>query len=198
MAIAIWQILDSPSITKLICEAGYSHLLIDCEHGEYDPHSLRDCIRLSKNYNTKVIVRFSDCVDPRLLSAIDTGADSILISGIEDTTHVTDAVNSTLLRPKGQRSYSPFVERYHYCGLTKDDDKLEPNIGLLVESKKAIENIEELIVHPDVSYVYFGAYDLSVELGIAGDIFNESIVRMLKKVVQVSTDIRPDFSKTSK
>ena len=55
---------------------------------------------------------------------------------------------------------------------------------ILVESNKGIRNLSNLLSNKLIDFVYFGAYDLSVEYQIPGEIFNGRILddlRVLKK-----------------
>ena len=63
----------------------------------------------------------------------------------------------------GNKSFSPFVTKYNY-GNNARDLKENPYIGILIESLIGIKNSEELLKNPNIDFVYFGAYDLSVEI----------------------------------
>ena len=55
-------------------------------------------------------------------------------------------------------------------------------LGILVESTIGIKNLSNLLSNKMIDFVYFGAYDLSVEYQILGQIFDEKILYDLRKL----------------
>ena len=84
----------------------------------------------------------------------------------------------------GERSISPFVPRLDFGNIKKQN--INPLIGILIESNKGINNANQLISNEIVDFVYFGAYDLSIENNIDGDIFNKIIIKKLKLLLKES------------
>ena len=66
-------------------------------------------------------------------------------------------------------------------------------LGILLESKLGISNAKTLIKNPNVDFVYFGAYDLSVELNKPGDIFDDDVVKNLKLVIETAKEFEKSF-----
>ena len=49
--------------------------------------------------------------------------------------------------------------------ILKDKDIREnPFVGILIESKLGLKNLEHLLENSNIDFVYFGAYDLSIEI----------------------------------
>ena len=61
-------------------------------------------------------------------------------------------------------------------------------LGILIESKSGMSNAKTLLQNPNVDFVYFGAYDLSVELNKPGDIFDDDVVKNLKLITETAKE----------
>ena len=78
-----------------------------------------------------------------------------------------------------RKAYLHFVPKYDY-GLKTEFENTNPFLGILVESSKGIKNLSNLLSCEMIDFVYFGAYDLSIEYEIPGQIFNDKILDNLK------------------
>ena len=180
--LGIWQILNSNIITDIIAKAGFSLTLLDLEHGIHNPQTIQDCIFTAKSNSLYTIVRIPCDSYQLIVQVIDTGVDAILFPHIESTEQLKDVIGRSLLFPKGNKSFSPFVTRYNYG--QKKENFTNPSIGILIESLNGIKNSENLIKNKEVEFVYFGAYDLSLEINKPGEIFSFEIISYLKEVVK--------------
>tara|TARA_A100001035_G_C27689501_1_gene457095 strand:- start:25 stop:753 length:729 start_codon:yes stop_codon:yes gene_type:complete len=180
--VGIWQILSSNLITDIIYNAGFNLVIFDLEHGFQNTEGLQNCLFTVSNTSIFTIARVPSIDYQNIVQVIDTGIDGLLFPNVETQYDIERTINNSLLSPKGKKSFSPFVPRYKY-GKDKNND-LNPMIGILIESQLGIDNSEKLLSYKEVDFVYFGAYDLSVELNKKGDIFHDEIINCLKIVIK--------------
>ena len=183
--VGIWQLLNSIVITDIISSSGFDYTLIDLEHGFFNIDSILNCVLASKASKLKTIVRLPSLSYEEIVRVIDTGIDGILFPHIENTKDLEIIVKKTFLPPIGEKSLSPFVPKYDY-GLKKEFENTNPFLGILVESNNGIRNLSNLLSNKMIDFVYFGAYDLSVEYQIPGQIFNVSILDNLKDLKKIA------------
>ena len=176
--IGIWQIIDSSQVTDIISASGFDFTLIDLEHGSFNINSIQNCVFASKSSKLKTIVRLPSASYEEIVRVIDTGIDGILFPHIENNHDLENIIKKTFLPPIGEKSFSPFVSKYKY-GLHKNLDNTNPFLGILIESKAGIKNISNLLSNNLIDFVYFGAYDLSIEYEIPGQIFEEKVLDSL-------------------
>ena len=181
--IGIWQILTSNIITDIIAKSGFNLTLLDLEHGLHTPQSIQDCVFAAKSNSLFTIARIPCKSFQYIVQIIDSGIDAILFPHIETTEQINKIIKETLLPPLGNKSFSPFVTKYDYGNKAKDL-KENPYIGILIESLIGIKNSEELLKNPNIDFVYFGAYDLSVEIEKPGEIFNDDILKHLTTLIK--------------
>ena len=182
-SLGIWQILKSNIITDIIAKSGFGMTLLDLEHGLHTPESIQDCIFAAKSNDLFTIARIPCISFEYIVQIIDTGIDAILFPHIENNEQINKIIKETLLPPLGNKSFSPFVTKYNYGSKAKAP-KENPFIGILIESLIGIKNSEQLLRNPNIDFVYFGAYDLSVEINKPGQIFNDEILKHLTKVIK--------------
>ncbi len=188
--LGIWQLFNSIVISDIISKSGFDYTLLDLEHGFLDINSILNCVLASKSSKLKIIVRLPSISYEEIVRLVDTGIDGILFPHIENTKDLEIIVKKTFLPPIGEKSLSPFVPKYDY-GLKKKFENTNPFLGILVESSKGIRNLSNLLSCEMIDFVYFGAYDLSVEYEIPGQIFNDKILDNLK-------DLKKNALKNSK
>tara|TARA_B100001109_G_scaffold251094_1_gene245105 strand:- start:113 stop:844 length:732 start_codon:yes stop_codon:yes gene_type:complete len=181
--LAIWQILNSNIITDIIGKSGFDIAILDLEHGLHTPKTIQDCVFTAKANSLFTIARLPSCSYENLVQLIDTGVDAILFPHIETKSQLNKIINQSFLPPLGNKSFSPFVPKFNY---EKSDEGLikNPHLGILIESILGINNAEELLKEQNIDFVYFGAYDLSVEINKPGEIFNSEIVNYLKNLIK--------------
>ena len=180
--LGIWQIMNSNIITDLIAKSGFDFTILDLEHGLHNPKTVQDCVFAAKSNSLLTVARIPNSSYQDIVQLIDTGIDAILFPHIETTSQLNEIIQNSLLPPFGKKSFSPFVSKYNYGGLNKEF-KENLSIGILIESVKGIDNAENLLQSPSIDFVYFGAYDLSVEIGKPGEIFNNEIINYLKILI---------------
>ena len=88
---------------------------------------------------------------------------------------------SCSLFPKGSKSFSPFVTRYNWRNKRRFYESFN---RILIESLIGIKNAENLINNKEVDFIYFGAYDLSLEINQPGKIFSSKIISYLRQVIK--------------
>lgn len=183
--LGIWQILTSNTITDIIAKAGFDLTILDLEHGLHTPQTIQDCVFSAKSNSLNTIARLPCTNYQYIVQVIDTGIDALLFPHIESKEQLKKIIGEALLSPKGNKSFSPFVTKYNY-GLSETTHKNNPLIGILIESILGIYNAEKLLADSSIDFIYFGAYDLSVEINKPGMIFDDEIINHLKTLVRYS------------
>lgn len=159
-----WLTLNSPFLIELIGEAGWDCITIDQQHGLGGNEALLGCLTAACASGLPAIVRVAEN-DPGLIGrALDAGAQGImcpLIANIEDAEAFVQAVK---FPPRGQRSWGPYRAQLDYQGdyfTTANDWTIAcPQI----ETKGALDQLDEILALPGVDMVCLGPNDLSVAL----------------------------------
>ena len=89
--------------------------------------------------------------------------------------------------PIGNRSLNPYTRAGGYQKKPDYTEKQNKNVllSLLIESKKGVDMIEEIIDDKNVDIIYIGVYDLSLALGVNGNTESPLVVETLKQLVKI-------------
>jgi 4-hydroxy-2-oxoheptanedioate aldolase len=133
---------------------------------------------------------------------LDVGAFGIVFPYVETREETENAVSSMrypqrrgddAMEPAGTRGASPGIARW-FWGASDYFDRadvwpLDPRGDLLaviqIESKKAVENIEEIAAVPGVGAIFIGPSDLSISYGVPGQREHPEVAAGMKKVLDV-------------
>jgi 4-hydroxy-2-oxoheptanedioate aldolase len=133
---------------------------------------------------------------------LDVGAFGIVFPYVETREETENAISSMRypqrrgdegMEPEGTRGASPAIASW-YWGASDYFDRadvwpLDPRGDLLaviqIESKKAVENIEEIASVPGVGAIFIGPSDLSISYGVPGQRDHPDVAAGMKKVLDV-------------
>jgi 4-hydroxy-2-oxoheptanedioate aldolase len=190
MLLNAWLTLNSPFLIELIGEAGWDCLTIDQQHGLGGNEALLQCLTAARAVGLPAIVRVAEN-DPGLIGrALDAGAQGIMCPLIDSVEDADAFVTAVKFPPHGQRSWGPYRARLDHDGdyfTTANDWTIAcPQI----ETKGALDQLDEILALPGVDMVCFGPNDLSVALTGRLDIWapevREAMTLVLSKCREMS------------
>ncbi len=182
--LGIWQILNSEIITDIIGSANFDFVIFDLEHGLHDALTVQKCLYAAKSKGIESFARVPSLNFLEVVKLVDTGIDGVIIPHIESKKDL-NLIKKHYLTPSlgGDRSISPFVPRLNFGDLNKKN--INPLIGILIESNEGMKNSMDLISANFVDFIYFGAYDLSIENKIPGEIYHKRILDKLEQLTNL-------------
>ncbi|HEX7006833.1 MAG TPA: 4-hydroxy-2-oxoheptanedioate aldolase [Alphaproteobacteria bacterium] len=168
----LWLSLADPYCAELCAGAGFDWLLIDAEHSPNDLRSILAQLQAVAPYPVHPIVRppFGDTVTIKRL--LDIGVQTLLIPMVETAEQAAALVAAMRYPPNGVRgvgSLSARASRFNRVPNYLQKAEAELCLIVQVESKRALDNIEEIAATPGVDAVFVGPSDLSAALGHLGN-----------------------------
>ena len=176
-----WCILPCPEVVSVLSMSGLDYVLIDFEHSPVSFETAQKMVMAAHAENKYAVSRVGKLEEVEILRSLDINSDGIIIPHIESLNDINTALSYIKYHPKGNRGYSPYTFAGGYCvqkNYTADANK-NVLFGIIIESKKGIDNIDEILSSPDLDLVYLGAYDISISLGLAGQINHPEVVKVL-------------------
>ncbi|HXE40475.1 MAG TPA: 2-dehydro-3-deoxyglucarate aldolase [Azonexus sp.] len=169
--IGCWASLANPITTEILGLAGFDWLLLDGEHSPNDLNSFVLQLMALKDSPSAPFVRpqWNDAVVIKRL--LDAGFYNFLIPFVETAEEAQRAVAATRYPPHGIRGVSVAMRSNHY-GTVKDyQNVINGNIVVTVqiESRKAVESIDEICAVDGVDAVFIGPSDLAAGYGYIGN-----------------------------
>jgi 4-hydroxy-2-oxoheptanedioate aldolase len=178
-----WLTLNNPFLIELIGEAGFDCITIDQQHGLGGNEVLLSCLTAARASDLPAIVRVAEN-DPGLIGrALDAGAQGIMCPLIETIEDAEAFVRAVKYPPRGLRSWGPYRARLDYEGdyfTTANDWTIAcPQI----ETKGALDQLDDILALDGVDMVCFGPNDLSVALTGRLDIHAPEVKEAMKLVL---------------
>jgi 2-dehydro-3-deoxyglucarate aldolase len=183
-SIGSWMQIPNSSIAEIMGSSGYDWVTVDLEHGAISVNQLPDIFRAFELGNTLPLVRVAEGNPKDCKQALDAGAGGIIIPMVESAEQLILARDSCRWPPKGNRGVA--FSRANLFGKffnSYADEAQEPILVAMIESIKAIENLNEILMVEGLDAVFIGPYDLSASMGLTGkfdDIKFQSSINKIK------------------
>jgi 2-dehydro-3-deoxyglucarate aldolase len=187
-SIGTWQSMAHESISEILAMAGYDFVVIETEHTAIDVSEVLRLIIAIEQRGSIPLVRLA-WVDPIQAKAVlDSGAAGVLVPMVNTKANAELCVQMTKYPPLGARGVGlaraqGYGERFDEYVKHANDDSL---LIVQIEHKTAVENIEEILSVPGIDGTFIGPYDLSMSLGIPGQINHPDVVAAKKKVLDAT------------
>lgn len=196
-ATGMWLTLGSPSVAELIVFCEFDWLVIDMEHSANTTAALIDQVRAIEsaahrsNRTVTPIARVRVNEHVEVKQAMDAGCSALIFPDIRTATE-TEAAVAAMQYPvpggTGTRGVAGLVRAGHYgtdpTYVARSND--EACAIVQIESKEAVENLEEIAAVPGVGCLFIGPADLSASLGHLGDDHHPEVLAAIDKIIDVA------------
>jgi 2-dehydro-3-deoxyglucarate aldolase/4-hydroxy-2-oxoheptanedioate aldolase len=180
------SMLRSPEVPRILAASGLHWSYLDSEHGGFDLETLQDLIRAANEAGLCPIVRVADLQYPLVARALDCGAQGVLFPRVESPELLEKAISWTRFPPEGVRGYGLQPTHVGYEAASMPEIIAHSNantmVVLQIETKTALERIDELLAVPRIDAVMIGPADLSISLGVAGQFEHPTLVAAIEKI----------------
>lgn len=169
----------------ILGDSGFDFLMFDTQHTPVEIKQLNPAIQSMRGVKAAPIVRVSSNRDDLICFALDAGARGIVAPMINTKEEADALVRACKYAPDGDRSNSGVrgewgeMENYRdYLDTVNEELLIIP----MIETQRAIDNIEEILSVPGIDVLLVGPSDLSIELGVPLDYSCDTYQRGLDKV----------------
>ncbi len=160
--------LGSPAVAELFGHAGFEWLAIEMEHNGIDMAGVEQMLSAIDSTGAIPLVRVPSSAPLTIQRALDIGALGIIVPQIRTRAEAEAVVRATRFPPSGTRSFGP-VRAARY-GLDNEDYFTQANtrifVGLILETKEALEALDQIAGVDGVDALYVGPFDLCISLGL--------------------------------
>ena len=164
---------------------GMDFVLIDAEHAQTNTETMVDMARACEMYEMAALVRVYDPYDyPMMSRLLDVGIHGIMVPMVESAEQAQAIINAVKYAPLGKRGANggrgPRWGAY-------ENYTVQSNAALYTimqcETRKGVENIEEICQTPGLDCIFIGTADLSQDMGHPGDVTNPEVVEAINIVL---------------
>jgi 4-hydroxy-2-oxoheptanedioate aldolase len=160
-----WLAIPSTFSAETMAHQGWDSLTIDMQHGVVDYQMAVNMLTAVSTTNTVPMVRVP-WLDPGIImKSLDAGAYAVICPMINSRAEAEKLVSYVRYAPRGVRSFGP-IRALLYGGAdypAKANDTVIP--FAMIETKQALENLDEILSVEGLDAIYVGPADLSLTLG---------------------------------
>ncbi len=181
--------IRQPAVMQLLANAGFDFVIIDNEHGPFNIETIADLSRMAQLVGLTPIVRVPDLAYPYIAQSLDGGAQGVMIPRVTTPEQARLAVEMTRYPPLGQRgsALSRGYTRFRSGSVPEVMAQVNRETLLLVqiETRGALDNIEAIAATPGIDALFIGPNDLSIALGVPGQIDSPPVRQGIEKTIAV-------------
>ncbi|MBZ6493741.1 HpcH/HpaI aldolase family protein [Natrinema longum] len=176
VALGVLENTYSPTVVELYAALGSDFVWIDLEHGGPSPRDagkLEALLRAVDGTETELLVRLPD-TDPSLVrKALDAGVRNVFLPRVGSAEELEAAVRASRFEYDAEPGWRGMANpRAGRWGLTDDYVSTEDEsvvVGVTVETRSALDDLDDILAVPELGFVFIGPLDLSVSLGQPGE-----------------------------
>jgi 2-keto-3-deoxy-L-rhamnonate aldolase RhmA len=182
--------LRSPDIARIYAKAGFDFVFIDMEHSAYSMETVADMITAARSGGIVPIVRVPQADYTLISRVLDQGAMGIMVPRVNTPEHVRDIISWMRYPPDGARGFSATMAQTDFEETTiqglMDSNNQQTLCAIQIERKEALEQLDEIMSFPGVDVACLGFTDLSIDLGIPGQIDHPRMQSITERAVHLA------------
>lgn len=187
VAVGSWISILNEDVSRILAESGLDWILYDTEHGPPSFETVDRLVHSVSGLGALPLVRVVWNDINAIKQALDTGAFGVVIPWINSKEEAKNAATYCKYPPEGLRGCAPGRAASAW-GVTTEEYIKTVNDEILVivqiETKKAVDNIEDILTVEGIDATFIGPMDLSMSMGYRGQPYHPEVVKAEDKVLE--------------
>jgi 4-hydroxy-2-oxoheptanedioate aldolase len=159
--VGVWLTVGNTFVAELVGKLGFDWVLIDRQHGSIEWSDVGPCIQAIELGGSSALVRVDWNSPELIMRALDLGAAGVVVPMVSTAEEARRASEAARYPPQGIRSFGPI--RSYYAA---DTDRPPPACIVMIETREAIGNLQQIIAVPGIDALFVGPADLGLDLGV--------------------------------
>ena len=189
----LWTALASPLVAELCATTGFDWMLIDAEHGPNDVRTVLGQLQAVAPYDIAPVIRMPNKEPSLIKRYLDIGADTFLFPMVNSSAEAAALVAATRYPPEGVRGVGSGLGRVSkWNAISGYLSKANESVTVIVqiETKEALENLEQICQVPGVDAVFFGPADLAASFGLLGQPQHERVTQSIMQGIELASELQ--------
>lgn len=161
-----WAAIPSAFSTEIYAAQGWDSVTLDMQHGSLDMNDvvpMLQAVNSASDATPLVRVPWND--PAHIMRVLDAGAYGIICPMINTRAEAEALVRAGRYPPMGERSFGPFRAAQYGGADYWQHANQEILLFAMVETRQAVNNLEDILSVKGLDGVYVGPSDLSLSLG---------------------------------
>ena len=185
VSLGSWMSMAHPSIAEILASAGYEWVVVETEHTAIDNSEVLRLIMAIERGGAVPLVRLAWNDPIQCKAVLDSGAAGVIVPMVNTKEEAELAVKSAKYPPLGFRGVGlaraqGYGSRFSEYVSTANDKTL---VIVQIEHETAVENIDAILDVPGIDGTFIGPYDLSMSMGLAGQLDHPNVVAARNRVL---------------
>ncbi len=160
-----WLAIPSSFSAEVMANQGWDSVTIDMQHGLIDYSNAVNMLQAISTTNTIPLARVNWNEPGQIMKILDAGSYGVICPMVSNRIQAENFVQACQYPPKGYRSFGP-IRASIYGGSDYAKHANEEILKLaMIETKEALEKLDEILDTPNLDGVYIGPADLSLAVG---------------------------------
>ena len=186
VSLGAWIQIGHPAVAEVLAGAGFDWITVDCEHSDIDVGGFSNIARGISGTGVVPIARVRENDTLAIRQILDAGAGGVIVPLVDTAEDAARAVAAAKYAPDGVRGFA--FCRANNWGASFDEYTATANenvvVVVMIESKQAVMNIEEILHVPGADGVFIGPYDMSGSYGVIGRTNHDSVLKACGSVLE--------------
>ena len=186
LTVGTWIQTSSPVSAEILSEQGFSWVAVDCEHTDTQIAEFTSTIRGMYGRGVVPFARVRENDTLAIRQMLDMGAMGVIVPMVNSKEEAARAVAAAKYPPMGVRGFC--WGRMNRWGMDFDSYAATANediaVVVMIESKQAVESIDDILSVDGVDGVFIGPYDMSGSYGVVGQTGHPIIKQACKTVAE--------------
>jgi len=170
ITLGTWIQVGHAAVAEILSAAGYDWIAADGEHTDIDVKGFVDLARGMMGGPTVPFARVRENDTLAIRQVLDAGAMGVIVPLVNSADEARRAVAAAKYAPEGVRGFC--FSRMNRYGVDFDEYASAANeniaVVVMIESKEAVENIDDILSVDGVDGAFIGPYDMSGSYGAVG------------------------------
>ncbi|NRA17489.1 MAG: 2,4-dihydroxyhept-2-ene-1,7-dioic acid aldolase [Oceanospirillaceae bacterium] len=150
---------------ELMAHQGFDCLTVDLQHGLQDMGDAALQFQAISTTDTVPVARVPWLEPVSIMKTLDLGASALICPLVNNRKDAETLVQYAKYPPLGERSFGPHRQML-YAGADYPQHANDESVLIaMIETREALDNLEEIASTPGIDALYIGPADLSLNLG---------------------------------
>ena len=178
-----------PEVMTALAASGVDFFIIDTEHSPGDLHEIEALVRASRQFGIAPLVRVTDNESFLITRLMDCGAAGIVAPRVDSAEEARRVVDAVKFPPQGRRGFGMrgILTDFSDASTAEsiESSNRETFVVVQVESDEALKDLDKIVAVPGIDATMIGPQDLSISLGVPGQMAHEKLKAAYRRVLEV-------------
>ncbi|HET7481141.1 MAG TPA: aldolase/citrate lyase family protein [Rubrobacteraceae bacterium] len=166
-AFGLWAVVPGSFGAEVLGRAGPDYVCVDQQHGLIGYDAMLPMLQAAGAAGAAPITRVLSNDSYDIMKSLDAGAWGVIVPLVNSAEEAARAVAACRYPPRGIRSYGPIRASGVVGSGDPEDLDREALCFVMVETREALERVDEIAATPGLDGIYVGPADLALSLGLA-------------------------------